>query len=64
MRAALNAFLYNTGTETEKFMLVLATNQPQLIDTAVIDRVDSAVEFGLPVSFVCLWQGILDCIRW
>lgn len=49
MRAALNAFLYNTGTETSKFMLVLATNQPQLLDSAVVDRVDSSVLFDLPV---------------
>ena len=49
MRAALNAFLYNTGTETSNFMLVLASNQPQLLDTAIVDRLDSSVEFGLPV---------------
>lgn len=48
MRAALNAFLYNTGTETNKFMLVLASNQPQLLDTAVVDRLDSSIYFGLP----------------
>eukprot|EP01052_Picozoa_sp_SAG31_P004449 SAG31_NODE_184_length_20985_cov_28.867567_10_plen_599_part_00 len=48
MRAALNAFLYHTGTETDKFMLVLASNQPQLLDTAVLDRVDSKVLFDVP----------------
>ena len=56
MRAALNAFLYNTGTETNKFMLVLASNQPQLLDTAVVDRLDSSIYFGLPVRHTLLLQ--------
>uniref|UniRef100_A0A7R9YFF6 AAA+ ATPase domain-containing protein n=1 Tax=Pinguiococcus pyrenoidosus TaxID=172671 RepID=A0A7R9YFF6_9STRA len=47
-RNALNAFLYRTGTESDKFMMVVATNQPQALDDAVTDRVDEIVEVGLP----------------
>merc|ERR1719499_568948 len=48
MRNALSAFLYRTGTETDKFMIVLATNVPDALDAAVLDRIDEAVEFPLP----------------
>lgn len=48
MRNALSAFLYRTGTETDKFMIVLATNVPEALDAAVLDRIDEAVEFPLP----------------
>jgi len=47
-RNALNAFLYRTGTESRSFMLVLATNVPEQLDFAVLDRADEAVEFTLP----------------
>ena len=47
-RNALNAFLYRTGEETDKFMLVFATNEPQTLDWAINDRVDEIVEVGLP----------------
>ena len=40
--------LYHTGTPSKKFMLVLATNRPGDMDSAVIDRIDEAVEFPLP----------------
>jgi len=48
MRNALSAFLFRTGTETDKFMIVLATNIPEALDSAVLDRVDEAVEFPNP----------------
>jgi len=48
MRNALSAFLYRTGTETTKFMVVLATNLPGTLDNAVLDRVDEVVQFPLP----------------
>jgi len=48
MRNALSAFLYRTGTETTKFMVVLATNLPGTLDNAVLDRVDEVVHFPLP----------------
>jgi len=47
-RNALNAFLYRTGTESDQFMMVYASNQPSQFDPAVLDRVDEMVEFGLP----------------
>ena len=48
VRNSLNAFLYRTGTETDKFMMVYASNKPEQFDGAVTDRVDEMVEFGLP----------------
>lgn len=47
-RNALNSFLYRTGTESDKFMMVYASNQPSQFDEAVMDRIDEMVEFGLP----------------
>ncbi|KAH9261829.1 hypothetical protein BASA81_000485 [Batrachochytrium salamandrivorans] len=49
-RNALNAFLYRTGTETKHFMLVFASNLPDQLDYAVLDRADEAIEFTLPGS--------------
>lgn len=48
MRATLNAFLYRTGEQSRKFMLVVASNQPEQFDWAVNDRLDELVEFALP----------------
>jgi len=48
MRNALSAFLFRTGTETNKFMIVLATNVPEALDPAVLDRIDDATLFPLP----------------
>ena len=48
MRSAINALLYRTGTQSTKFMLVLATNRPEDLDSAVLDRLDDAIEFPLP----------------
>lgn len=47
-RNALNAFLYRTGTESDQFMMVYASNQPSQFDPAVLDRVDEMVDFDLP----------------
>lgn len=47
-RNALNAFLFRTGTESDQFMMVYASNQPSQFDPAVLDRIDEMVEFGLP----------------
>lgn len=47
-RNALNAFLYRTGTESDQFMMVYASNQPSQFDEAVLDRIDEMVEFALP----------------
>ncbi|KAH8090170.1 hypothetical protein JL720_6481 [Aureococcus anophagefferens] len=48
MRNALNAFLYQTGSPTKSFILVLATNRAEDLDEAVLDRVDETLYFGLP----------------
>ena len=48
LRATLNAFLYRTGEQSHKFMLVLASNTPEQFDWAVNDRLDEVVEFQLP----------------
>merc|ERR1740130_965093 len=48
LRNGLTTMLYHTGTPTSQFMMVLATNRPGDLDTAVLDRVDECVEFGLP----------------
>jgi ATPase family associated with various cellular activities (AAA) len=41
-RNALNALLYQTGTASHSFMLVLATNRAEDLDEAVLDRMVSA----------------------
>ncbi|XP_006814851.2 ATPase family AAA domain-containing protein 3-like [Saccoglossus kowalevskii] len=48
MRATLNAFLYRTGEQSKKFMLVLASNQPEQFDWAINDRIDEMVDFQSP----------------
>jgi ATPase family AAA domain-containing protein 3A/B len=48
LRASLNAFLFRTGEQSNKFMMVLATNQPEQFDYAINDRVDEIVNFNLP----------------
>jgi len=48
LRNALTTMLYHTGTPTSQFMLVLATNRPNDLDAAALDRIDESVEFGLP----------------
>lgn len=48
MRNALNALLFHTGTQSKHFMLVVATNRPEDLDTAVTDRIDDTLHFDLP----------------
>ncbi|KAB0399484.1 hypothetical protein E2I00_015796 [Balaenoptera physalus] len=48
LRATLNAFLHRTGQHSSKFMLVLATNQPEQLDWAINDRIGEMVRFDLP----------------
>lgn len=48
MRNALNALLYQTGEQSQKFMMVIATNRPEDLDTAVTDRIDETLHFVLP----------------
>lgn len=48
IRNALNALLYQTGTPSHNFMLVLATNRPQDLDVAVLDRIDVSIPITPP----------------
>lgn len=48
VRSALNALLYCTGGASSTVMLVLASNRPEDLDSAVLDRMDEAVFFDLP----------------
>jgi len=41
--------LYQTGTQSRSFMLVLATNRPEELDAAILDRVDVSILIDLPV---------------
>ncbi|PKI68999.1 hypothetical protein CRG98_010621 [Punica granatum] len=47
-RSALNALLFRTGDQSKDTVLVLATNRPGDLDSAVADRIDEALEFPLP----------------
>lgn len=49
IRHALNALLYQTGTQSRSFMLVLATNRPEELDAAILDRVDVSILIDIPV---------------
>eukprot|EP00918_Siedleckia_nematoides_P099928 GHVU01218589.1.p1 GENE.GHVU01218589.1~~GHVU01218589.1.p1 ORF type:complete len:168 (-),score=41.20 GHVU01218589.1:106-573(-) len=48
MRNALSSFLHHTGTETDKFCVILTTNVKDILDRAVVDRIDEQFEFPLP----------------
>lgn len=45
LRNAINTFLYRTGNQSNKFMFILATNEPHLLDHAVQNRVDEILLF-------------------
>lgn len=47
-RSALNALLYRTGDQSRDVVLVLATNRPADLDSAVTDRIDEVIEFPNP----------------
>jgi len=53
LRSALNAFLYRTGEASHRFMVVYASNEPELFDWAATDRVDEVIEFELPTADEC-----------
>lgn len=48
LRSALNAFLYRTGEQSNRFLLVLASNTPEQFDWAIQDRLDELIAFNLP----------------
>lgn len=47
-RSALNALLFRTGDQSRDIVLVLATNRPGDLDSAITDRLDEVIEFPLP----------------
>nr|GMD00859.1 ATPase family AAA domain-containing protein 3C-like [Ipomoea batatas] len=47
-RSALNAMLFRTGDQSRDVVLVLATNRPGDLDSAITDRIDEVIEFPLP----------------
>lgn len=47
-RSALNALLFRTGDQSQDIVLVLATNRPGDLDSAITDRIDEVIEFPLP----------------
>ena len=53
LRNVLSALLYQTGTQSDHYMLVLATNRPEDLDRAITDRIDEALHFDLPRPEVC-----------
>lgn len=44
----LNQFLNYTGAASDKFMLVFATNYPEILDQAIGDRIVDSVKLDLP----------------
>jgi ATPase family AAA domain-containing protein 3A/B len=48
IRNALNALLYQTGSPSKSFMLILATNRPEDLDAAILDRIDVSLHVSLP----------------
>ncbi|KAE8655085.1 protein RADIALIS-like 3-like [Hibiscus syriacus] len=47
-RSALNALLFRTGDQSRDIVIVLATNRPGDLDSAITDRIDEVIEFPLP----------------
>ncbi len=47
-RRLLNAFLHRTGGQSKKFMLICATNRPDMLDLAVLSRLAVKIEFQKP----------------
>eukprot|EP00919_Chromeraceae_sp_WS-2016_P038775 GHVR01092573.1.p1 GENE.GHVR01092573.1~~GHVR01092573.1.p1 ORF type:complete len:587 (+),score=163.53 GHVR01092573.1:40-1800(+) len=48
MRNVISSFLHHTGTESDRFCVILATNERHILDRAVVDRVDEGFNFPLP----------------
>ncbi|CAK0815742.1 unnamed protein product, partial [Prorocentrum cordatum] len=48
-RNCLSVFLHHTGTENARVAVILATNIPSSLDRAVLDRMDEAFEFPIPM---------------
>ena len=48
LRNVLSALLYEASAQSNDYMLVLATNRPEDLDPAVLDRIDEVVHFDIP----------------
>ncbi|EZG66719.1 putative AAA family ATPase [Gregarina niphandrodes] len=48
LRGTLSMFLERTGDSDQRFLVVLATNRPELLPKAIQDRVDVRIPFVLP----------------
>ncbi|MFH1831390.1 MAG: AAA family ATPase [bacterium] len=46
----VNSFLSQTGTSSDKFMIILATNYKDTLDSAVLSRIHKQVPFELPAQ--------------
>lgn len=55
---ALNLFLARTGTASSKFMVMCATNRPEVLDPAVLSRFGLTIHFDVPTR-----EARLDIIR-
>ncbi|CBY21460.1 unnamed protein product [Oikopleura dioica] len=48
LRSVINTFLARTGEPSNKMQIVLATNQVNQLDSAVLDRMNELLEIPLP----------------
>jgi ATPase family AAA domain-containing protein 3A/B len=48
MRNVLSTLLHHTGAQSQKLMIILATNRPEDLDSAVTDRMDDSICFPSP----------------
>jgi SpoVK/Ycf46/Vps4 family AAA+-type ATPase len=55
----LNTILYHTGSQSRVFMLVLATNRPEDLDEALLDRMDEVSQY----VYVCVCVFVLRLKR-
>jgi ATPase family AAA domain-containing protein 3A/B len=60
LRCSINSFLYRTGTPSKRFMLVIATNQPQQLDQALVDRIGNLYPFIILLLFLFYCYVILS----
>lgn len=76
-RSALNALLFRTGDQSRDIVLVLATNRPGDLDSAITDRIDEVIEFPLPreeerfkllklylKKYLCSDEGDSSSLKW
>jgi ATPase family AAA domain-containing protein 3A/B len=62
LRNVLSVLLYEAGSQSQHFMLVIATNRPEDVDPAVTDRIDEVLQFRLPDEEVCACLRVCVCV--